>query len=80
MNCFSIFDPFLPRLLDVIHEKKERVNSEKKPIGEDIVGLYNYLSNPTIRHKVLLIIIKIKRRIIIIYEIIPFISFVFLIF
>jgi len=52
LNRFNLYEPFLPKLLDIIFEKGVKCKESSEPIGEDIQGLLDYLSCPTIRHKI----------------------------
>ncbi len=52
----SLYDPFLPKVLEMTYEKGIKYKEETELIGEDIQGLLDYFSCPTVRHKVNLIV------------------------
>lgn len=51
-SLVEIFDPFLPNCLDKAYEITDKLNHAKALLSNDLLGLNNYLTSSTIRHKI----------------------------
>jgi len=49
---YALFDPFLPETLDKTYYKVSRSIPNLRIIEDNLEGLYNYFSTPTIRYKI----------------------------